>query len=174
MSKEKPEKDLISIGKIKGVHGLDGNVTVASDSGLTASYDSGSTLIVSHLQTDQSRSYVVAWAKPHKKGILVKFEGMDRQTAETWVGADIYIRKSDLPELEEDSYYWFDLIGLEVYTIENEFLGVLSSIIPTGGNDVYVVQTKDGEMLLPAIASVIHTIDPAGGRMRVTLPEGLL
>lgn len=173
MSKTQPEEDLISIGKIKGVHGLEGNVTVFSDSGLTVSYEAGSSLIVRHQREDKGSPFVVAWAKPHKKGILLKFEGMDRQTAETWVGADICIRKSDLPDLEEDAYYWFELIGLEVYTTGNEYLGVLSSIIPTGGNDVYVVQKKDAEILLPAISSVIHTIDPEEGRMTVTLPEGL-
>lgn len=174
MSKKKPDEDFVSIGKIKGLHGLEGNVTVFSDSGLTSSYESGSSLIVRHTHEDQGCSYIVQWAKPHKKGILLKFKGMDRQTAEACVGADLLIHKSDLPELEADSYYWFELVGLKVYTAENDYLGVLSSIIPTGSNDVYVVQKDTKEILLPAISSVIQTIDLETARMIVTLPEGLL
>jgi len=173
LSKCSPGKGLVSIGKITGVHGLDGNIKVFSHSGFTSSYDSGARLVVRHDDEDTGHLYTIDWAKPFKKGILLKFKGVDRSLAEACVGASLYINKSELPELEEDTYYWFELIGLEVFTTENEYIGDLISIFPTGSNDVYVVKKEDKEILLPAISSVIQTIDPEGGKMIVTLPEGL-
>ena len=79
--------------------------------------------------------------------------------------------------MEEGTYYWFDLIGLSVFTVEGEFLGQISSIIPTGSNDVYVVKDSkrglDYERLIPALESVIRSIDIKMKTVRVNLPEGL-
>jgi len=82
-----------------------------------------------------------------------------------------------LPELEEDTHYWFDIIGLSVFLKDNTFIGNVTSVIPTGSNDVYVVKDPDKnktqEILIPAIESVVLEIDLKNGRMSVDLPEGL-
>ena len=78
-----------------------------------------------------------------------------------------------LPELASDTYYWADLIGLSVYTTQGDYLGRLTSILPTGSNDVYIVRTEDRETLVPALASVVCSVDLANQTMRVKLPEGL-
>jgi 16S rRNA processing protein RimM len=79
-----------------------------------------------------------------------------------------------LPELDEDTYYWFELIGIEVYTTEAEYLGRIASIFPTGSNDVYVVKDQKKEILVPALESVVVGIDLEQKIMRVRLPEGLV
>jgi 16S rRNA processing protein RimM len=79
-----------------------------------------------------------------------------------------------LPELLPGEYYWYDLIGLQVVTSEGESLGQLSEIIATGSNDVYVVKGEGREYLIPALEDVVLEINPAAGRMMVTMPEGLL
>ena len=98
--------------------------------------------------------------------------------AEELVGARVYIKKSELPELDDETHYWFELIGLAVYTTGGEFLGRLDHIIETGSNDVYVVKSRQGrqakEILVPALKSVVKNIDLGGRRMEVELPEGLL
>ena len=100
-------------------------------------------------------------------------EVADRDTAETLRGAALYVEKSRLPDLEDENYYWFELIGMEVYTPDGGYLGRLESILPTGSNDVYVVRDADRETLVPALASVVKAVDTATGRMEVVLPEGL-
>jgi 16S rRNA processing protein RimM len=97
----------------------------------------------------------------------------DRETAETLVGSRLYVDKTTLPELEEGTYYWFELIGLAVHTTQGAYLGTLAAVVPTGSNDVYVVRNGDDEVLVPALASVVQKIDRAAGRMEVTLPDGL-
>jgi hypothetical protein len=85
--------------------------------------------------------------------------------------------KSRLPVLTEDTYYWFDLVGLSVYDPAGFLLGRLDEVIPTPGNDVYVVkgnvEGQPRELLIPAIGDVVLSIDMAGKTMVVELPEGL-
>jgi 16S rRNA processing protein RimM len=76
--------------------------------------------------------------------------------------------------LENGSYYWIDLIGIEVYTAEDDYLGRIESIIETGSNDVYVVKDKKKEVLIPALKSVVTDIDLSQKRMQVDLPDGLI
>ena len=75
--------------------------------------------------------------------------------------------------MDEDTYYWFDLIGIEVYTKTEEFLGRIESILETGSNDVYVVKKHEKEVLIPALKSVVLEIDLEHKLMQVDLPEGL-
>lgn len=122
--------------------------------------------------------YVIQWAKEHTRCILLALEGVtDRDQAERLIGSELLIPRSRLPDLDESTYYWFELIGLSVYTVEGRLVGRLESILPTGSNDVYVVRTdaedkQDGdEVLIPAIESVVIEVDLERRVMRVDLPE---
>ncbi len=101
----------------------------------------------------------------------------DRNQAERLVGSVLFVEKSRLPVLDEDTYYWFELVGLSVYDTTGFLLGCIDEVISTGGNDVYVVKgKKDGqyrEMLIPAIGDVVLNIDLESKSMIVDPPEGL-
>ena len=72
-------------------------------------------------------------------------------------------------------YFIADLIGLEVYTKQNELLGKLDDVFSTGSNDVYVVKDQNGkQILLPAIKEVIKQIDLKNKKITVELINGLL
>ena len=75
--------------------------------------------------------------------------------------------------LPEGEYFHFQLIGLRVVTVEGEALGEVSEIIETGSNDVYVVNGPAGQVLIPAIASVVQQVDLEQGVMAVQLMEGM-
>ena len=84
----------------------------------------------------------------------------------------IYIRKEDLPALPDGEYYHFDLVGLNVFDTADQLLGVLTEVLETGANDVYVVKSENGEeILLPAIESVIISVNLKDARMVVNPPE---
>lgn len=118
--------------------------------------------------------YEINWVKPHTGTPLVSFKEItNRDQAKTLIGAELFIPQSELPELDEETYYWRDLIGIEVYTKTEEFLGRIDSIIETGSNDVYVVKRDEKEVLIPALEAVVLEIDLAHNRMQVDLPEGL-
>lgn len=121
----------------------------------------------------------INWSQPHKKVMRLILDGVTtRDQAEALTGWQVFLARADLPPLASDTYYWTDIIGMAVYSIDGEYLGEIQEIIPTGANDVYVVKTPPthpaGEILIPAIASVVIDIDVDEKSMRVELPEGLI
>ncbi len=167
----------LPVGKIVGAHGVKGNLKVHSYAESVSVFKPGSSILVIHAGKIE-RHFAIKWAKPHGKSILLSFKGIEnRNTAKTLIGAELFIERIDLPELEEGVYYWVDIIGLSVFTTDNQYIGRVESIMSTGSNDVYIVKnrTKDDstEMLIPAIESVVLEIDFKNKTMRVDLPEGL-
>jgi len=168
------KKGYVLIGKIVGVHGMKGTNKFRSYAESLSVFNPGRSLLIRDSRSRQT-SIEINWVKPHTKTPLISFKGViDRDQAEALIGAELFIPETELPELDEDTYYWFELIGLEVYTTEEEYLGRIASIMPTGSNDVYVVRDKKKEVLIPALESVVVEINLEHKRMQVNLPEGLI
>lgn len=168
---------LLLVGKIVGVHGVKGNIKVFSYAESLSVFEQGSSIHIINGKGFE-KTYVINWVKPHSRGILVSLKGIDnRSSAQTLIDSELFIEQAKLPDLEDGSYYWLDIIGLSVFTIHEQYIGRVESIIPTGSNDVYVVKdhnkTHDNETLIPAIESVVLEIDLEHKTMRVDLPEGL-
>jgi 16S rRNA processing protein RimM len=79
-----------------------------------------------------------------------------------------------LSSKSRDEYFWHELIGLEVYLSRGEYVGKIKNILPTGSNDIYVVQEGNKEVLIPATYDVIQEIDLTEKRMIISDVEGLL
>jgi len=94
--------------------------------------------------------------------------------AEKYRAADILVRKDALPLKEEDEYFWHELLGLEVFLENGEYLGPISDIIATGSNDIYVIKKGKSEVLIPATHEIIKNIDLELGKMMIHPIEGLL
>jgi len=161
------------VAKIVGVHGVRGNVKLHAYVESLSLLEPGATVVVGDPESGKGR-YTIRWAKPHHRTVLMSLKNVDdRDAAEMLVGADVFMEKSRLPDLEEGSYYWSDLIGMAVVTTDGQSLGRIASILRTGSNDVYVVREGAGEILIPALVSVVKTVDPGSNTMTVDLPEGL-
>jgi len=109
------------------------------------------------------------------KKCFIELEGIDTVDAANLLkGQYLYLPRDIMAEPEDGEYYWHDIIGLAVITIDGEELGRVTSILPTGGNDVYVCEGIRGEILLPAIEDVIKSIDIRRGVIIVEMLEGLV
>lgn len=174
MKRPVDKKDHVLIGEIVGVHGIKGTNRIRSFAESLSLYQPGNRILVREKDGRESKREI-EWVKPHTGTALIAFNGItDRSQAEALVGASLYIPKQALPDLDEDTHYWIDLIGIEVYTTTANYLGRIESIIETGSNDVYVVKDGENEILIPALASVVLDIDIRQKRMQVELPEGLI
>jgi len=163
----------LSIGKIVGVHGVKGALRVCSYAESPSIFQANILLLLRNTEGSEIR-YPVRWAKSHSRGVLLALEGIDdRDNASSLIGREIFIDKALLPKLEEGTYYWSDIIGLAVYDTEDAYLGRVTSVFPTGSNDVYVVRNGEDERLVPALEWVVLGIDLVSGRMTVDLPEDL-
>ena len=109
-----------------------------------------------------------------KNTVIAKIEGVDTpEAAEKLRNKILYMHRDDL-ELDEDTYYISDLIGLEVRDADSdEVYGKIDDVLQTGANDVYVVKGADREYLVPAIADVVVSTDIDGGIMTIRPLDGL-
>jgi 16S rRNA processing protein RimM len=178
-SSNKPtdQDPFVLVGRVTGAHGIRGGLRIQSYAESIDLYRIGEA-IRAVLPDGSTGSMIVEWVRPHGRGLRMGLESVrDRNQAERLVGAMLYIDKARLPVLEENTYYWHELIGLHVYDTAGLLLGSLEEVIPTPANDVYVVKGEvDGrfrELLIPAVATVVRNIDLEAGAMVVDPPVGL-
>jgi 16S rRNA processing protein RimM len=165
------------VGRVVGVHGIRGSLKVHSYAESLSVYEAEAGILFA-LPDGSVLKQTVERVQSHGRVLLMTLDGVaERSLAERLIGATLFVDKACLPVLEEDTYYWSDLVGLRVYDTTGAHLGRLDEVIPTPGNDIYVVKGKpDGrtkEMLIPAIGDVVLKIDLEGRTMIVDPPEGL-
>jgi 16S rRNA processing protein RimM len=165
--------DLIVIGEVTGAHGVRGAVRVAP---VTDFPDHLLTLErVFVVRGGMGRSTRVERAWPAGTRVVMKLAGVETpEEAAALRGATVRIPPTEVHPLPPGRFYIFQIVGLRVRTPEGQALGVVTEVLQTGSNDVYVVRTPDGkDLLLPATDEVIQTIDVAAGQMVVRPPEWL-
>ncbi|CAN0601414.1 MULTISPECIES: ribosome maturation factor RimM [Marinobacter] len=108
------------------------------------------------------------------QGIVVRLKDIsDRDVAHRYCGAEIRVPTAELPALPEGEYYWHQLEGLDVFTVDDECLGAVHHLIETGSNDVLVVKSSAAsidqrERLIPYLPDqVVRDVDLASRRMVV-------
>ena len=110
----------------------------------------------------------------HQGFALVKLDGVQtREEAAGLKGAMLEVPLEEAPALTADTYYHFQILDMEVWTAQGEYMGSIQDILTTGSNDVYVARDGDREVLIPALGDVVVDVDTENGRMTVDLPEGL-
>jgi len=119
--------------------------------------------------------YVIEKVQAGNGGFFVKFrEVNDRDQAERLRGAELIIPRAACELAAPDQFYHFDLIGLRVFTADNEPLGELADILHYPANDVWVIRHGEAEKLIPAIDTVIQKVDLPNRRIVITPLPGLL
>jgi 16S rRNA processing protein RimM len=155
----------IVIGRISGAFGVAGQVKVQSytrDRDGVLAYDQwligqNGTWIACELESGQI----------HGKSVVVKLAKCDtRDDAERLVGAEIGVTPQQLEPLENGTFYWYQLVGLEVWSLTGELLGTVNRLMETGANDVLIVG-GDRERLIPYIDSVVKNVDLDDRRITV-------
>ncbi len=165
---------MLTIGAVTGVHGIKGKLKVKSFATSLAPFVQGKTVL---LEKEGSRKeFFTAGVSEVRKGILLALDGIHTpEAAQELVGHTILIHKDQLPPLEEDTWYWQDLYGLDVVDAQRGFLGKITSILATGASDVLVVQDNDSgqETMIPMHKNFVLSVDMDEGRVHTDLPEGL-
>jgi 16S rRNA processing protein RimM len=167
------KKDLLPIGRVAKPHGVSGKIKIdyfGEDLNHFLLYRE--IFIKDH--TGRLQAYDISEVVPQTSRLIIKVKGIERrEEVEPLVGREIFIKMKSLPDLEEGEHYWFEILGMVVETEKGKRIGRIKEILPTGANDVYVVEGKSREIFLPAIEEVIQSIDVKAGRMKVIWMEGL-
>ena len=166
--------DLFAFGEIVKTRGLQGCLKVLSY--VETQKDSFSKLKFVYIEKNSGQKDPFALKKFDGSGniLFIELEEIkDVESAKALIGCKVFLPKDIMEKLPEGEYYWHDIIGLNVYSEEGEYIGIIESVFPTGSNDVYVCRGEKREILLPAIADEIRKIDINRRVMTVKLLEGL-
>ena len=163
--------DFLAIAKIHRPHGLNGEVSAEVLTDFPEWLIPGEEVFFG----DKRESHHLFSIRKATNRYLLAFSGKNsRDSVEDLRGKVVYIFAENLPELKDNEYYFHDLIGIKVYTADEKYLGILTEVIRTGANDVYVIKPEENEekdILIPAIGSVIMNVDVDKKEMIVQLQE---
>lgn len=166
------EPVFLVVGKLRRTHGLGGEMIMDVITDFPERLRPGVQVYVG----EDYRPVKIRSRRGYAKGMLVAFEDYhDSESAAILRNSLVFVRTDDRPPLPEGEYYHHQLLGLKVVTDDGHDLGFLSQILDTGANEVYVVRPPHGrEILLPAIESVILSINLKQGQMLIHAIPGLL
>ena len=122
---------------------------------------------------DGARQFEVTHVREAKDHLVATLKGIaTREDAERLNGLELYVARDKLPETDEDEYYHADLIGLAAVNAADEPLGRVVAIHNFGAGDIIeIAPAKGATMLLPFTNAVVPTVDLAGGRVVIELPQ---
>lgn len=162
--KTQARRRMLVLGRISGVHGVRGWVKIFSD---TEPRDNILTYSPWYLGASRTVRKVAA-GRLHGKGLVACIEGCDdRGQAADLVGQEIAVRRDQLPPPRAEEFYWADLEGLSVETLDGTLLGRIDHLFTTAANDVLVVK-GERERFLPFVwGQVVKEVNFELGRMRV-------
>lgn len=164
----------LEIGQIVNTFGIKGMVKVKP---FTDNIERFNNLEKIYIKNKSGQTeYKIQEIKYHKNMVLIKFEGIENpEQADLLRNSYLIVDRETEEPLEPGRYYIVDMIGLDVFTDNNEYLGKLEDIYNTGSNDIYVVKNELGkQVLLPAIEDVIKNIDMDNKKVIVHLIPGLV
>lgn len=124
---------------------------------------------------DESLDLHVVSSRPFKRGLLVGFEGWEDRTAVTpWGGRYLLAAAEDLAGPDEDEFFYHELLGLEVETVDGELVGRVREVFETEPAHLLEVEGAEKVHLIPFAKTIIRGVDLEGGRLVIEPPTGLL
>ena len=161
--------EFISIGEVLSPRGTKGHFKVSIITDFPERFNPHSRLYIDH------RPFIIENSSLKKGNFVIKLYGIDSsEEALKLKGREVEIHHSQLNSLADGQYYHFQLVGLEVITLEGELVGKLKQVLTSPGNDVYVVEGEKGEVLIPAVEDVIRLVDIKRGHIIIEAIDGLL
>jgi 16S rRNA processing protein RimM len=171
---ERSRPATILTGEIARAHGLGGEVIVKSYSENPERFAPGAELLVGR-SPEESTPMRIESSRPHQDRLIVHLTGVeDRTQAERLRGLLLFVDTSQLPALEQGSYWEHELVGVEVVDVAGEHIGVVSAVLAREEQDLWEVSTDAGHVQIPATPDIVKSVDPAGGKIVVDLPEGMI
>ena len=160
------------VGEIVGVFGVHGEIKVRPLSDFPERFAVGGVLYLG----DHHEPHTITKARLRPGSHVIALSGIESANdAERLRGQSLSIPSSALAPLAPDQFYQHDVLGMRVEHINGTYLGVITDILNTGANDIYVVrnETTGAERMLPAVKAFIKQVDAAAGVIRVEPIPGL-
>jgi len=165
---------LITIGKVVKPFGVKGEMKIEPMTDFPERF-TGLTRVYLVSPTGKEIAWEVKSVRYAGGVPFLLFSGYDSpEKAKEINGWFIKVPEEEAVPLPEGTYYWFELIGMEVVSDTGEKLGTIVDVFETGSNDVYVLKQDGKETYIPATREVIRLVDKKAKRMTIHVPDGLL
>ena len=167
--------DFLQVEKIVNTHALQGEVKVLSESDFKEDrFCIGSELVIDF--NGEHIPVVVASHRSHKGMDLLKFKGINSiNDVELYKGSNLLVSTEYLKDLDDDEFYYFEIIGCVVKSVEGEVIGEISDVLRTGANDVWTVKREgQKDVLVPYIEQVVKTVNIHEKEVVIEIVDGLL
>jgi 16S rRNA processing protein RimM len=152
----------VTLGRVSGAYGIKGWVKVHSYTEQRESIAQFDAWVLE--QRGTKRRLELEASKHQGKSVLVKLGGIDdREAARALIGATIMVERAALPPCAPGEYYWADLEGLTVRTVEGEVLGTVDHLLATPGHDVLVLEGGERRLIPFVAGSVVRGVDLDAG-----------
>ena len=160
------------IGQIVNTQGLKGEVRVYPYTDDINRFDE---LDYFYIDKNLNNKYEVERVRYKGNMVIMKIKGIDSiELAEKLKTKNMYISREQGRDLDEGEFFVSDLIGLDVFTVDGEKVGVLKDVLQHAINDVYVVSGGEKEYLIPSIEKFVPTIDLEQNKMIINPIKGML
>ena len=163
--------DVVIVGRIGAAYGVRGWVHIDSFTEPPENLLSYAPWLIA--QGARWKPFTPVVVKPHGRGFVAQFAEVDnREQAHALRATELAVHRDALPGLDDDEFYWRDLVGLEVVNADGRHLGVVSYLLETGAHDVLVIhggkgEADDTEVLIPFTAQFIRSVNIVAGRLEV-------
>lgn len=165
--------DLICVGAIAGAYGVRGELRIKSFCAEASAIGDYSPL------TDETgrESYQLAVIGPIKAGFSARIVGVgNKEQADDLKGTKLYARRDQLPALDDDEYYYSDLVGCMVLDTGGQEIGPVKTVLNHGADDLLEINMGPGKetCLVPFTKAIVPTVDLKGRRIIIDPPVGIL
>ncbi|HQO08678.1 MAG TPA: ribosome maturation factor RimM [Clostridiales bacterium] len=166
--------DYIFVGKIGRTIGRDGSLTIVSYTSFPQRFKKMKTFFLTK-EKKTPFELIAGKVEVTESRITVSFKDFDtEEKAKTLIGYRITVHKKDRVIPPKGTYFIEDLLSCEVFDLKGELIGKMKDVMEQSSNDIYVVDHKGLEVLIPAVSQFIKDIDIENKRIKVSLIDGML
>ena len=170
------KENYFNVGKVVNTHGVRGEVRIISTTDFDERFAPGHTLYFFNDQQSEPVVLTVHSHRKHKQFDLLTFEDRDSINDVEWMkGGYLKVAAEDQQDLDDDEFYYHEIIGCEVYLTDDTYIGHVKEILSPGANDVWVVQRHGlRDALIPYIEQIVKQVNVKDKKIIIENMEGLL
>jgi 16S rRNA processing protein RimM len=149
--------DLIEVGTVIEAYGIRGALKIRPFSNDPVALLAAKEIWLTGVRLPESRDFQVYKAKEHSGSVILELVGLtDREIALSFKSSTVWVSRSKFPPLEENEFYWTDLMGVEVHNLQGESFGVVKEIVDNSAQTVLIVSNDTKKQhLIPFVESFI-------------------
>jgi len=167
-------EDYVEVGYVAKAHGVQGEVKISFDVHDLSDYLNRKSFWLAH-KNGVEKEWEISRMRLADKHVIVKFKDIRyRDEAEQLVGMTLFVPQTDLPQLPEGEFYYFEIIGFDVVDKQLGKLGKVKDIVETGSQDIILMEYHNQEVLIPVVDQIVLSADKNQRCVYTHLPDGLL